>query len=410
MASSLKVAYLTDVEGMWNRLASFARDNPLLSLDEASGELSLGAETVFVFGGDAIDRGPQGRRLVQTLARAKERYADRVFLLAGNRDINKIRLWLELQDRPHPRSPESIRADKPALLRWIFENTMGAGDAFSMRAVELGAHVTDGEVVESYLEDLGPNGALARYLGLCQLGVRVGTTLFVHGAVTSQSLGFVPQKEWPEPDVDGWLEQLNRWYGDQIEAFRSRSFDLDGTPAWQGLVAYQAPKPGSRLNQASVVYGRLTDDLQNPHLPERAVVKRLVEQGVGRLVVGHTPAGDVPSVLRTSGFELVMADNSRARVDTGSYVALHEEMLEVRGSIVLDSQERAELHYRIALDEPSRVGCFDRTTGRLVKGPLTDGRVHLWRGLAGYAVEQLAVDPAEVGLGALQPSRFAAEE
>ena len=45
-----------------------------------------------MFGGDAIDRGPGGRRIVRTLLAARRRYGDRVILLAGNRDINKLRL------------------------------------------------------------------------------------------------------------------------------------------------------------------------------------------------------------------------------------------------------------------------------------------------------------------------------
>jgi hypothetical protein len=79
----------------------------------------------------------------------------------------------------------------------------------------------------------------------------------------------------------------------------------------------------------------------------------------------------------------------------------------VRGQTILDTKERAELSYRVVLGEPSPVGCIDGSSGRLVKGPLTDGRLYLWRGLPDYAVEQVAVDSAGLGLGTLRPSRFA---
>ena len=63
------IAYLTDVEGMWTRLASFALGNPLVRFDGDRLVVSDGA--IFVFGGDAIDRGPDSRRVVATLLEAK---------------------------------------------------------------------------------------------------------------------------------------------------------------------------------------------------------------------------------------------------------------------------------------------------------------------------------------------------
>ena len=64
------------------------------------GELTLAPGATLVFGGDAIDRGPAGRRVVAALLAAKRHYDDRVVLLAGNRDINKLRLHRELAGRP----------------------------------------------------------------------------------------------------------------------------------------------------------------------------------------------------------------------------------------------------------------------------------------------------------------------
>src|SRR5579862_9771528 len=96
-----KVAYLTDVEGRWDKIADFCDANPLVSLEE--GRLRVADGAVFVFGGDAIDRGPQARRVVRLLTEAKGAAPDRVVLLAGNRDINKMRLALELDGHPPDR-------------------------------------------------------------------------------------------------------------------------------------------------------------------------------------------------------------------------------------------------------------------------------------------------------------------
>src|SRR5690242_7335086 len=124
------VAYLTDVEGIWEKLASFCRDNPHVHL-EAGGRLVVRPGATFVYGGDAADRGPDGLRVVRTLLEAKRQQPSQVVLLAGNRDINKLRLARELRGSPLARTPADMRsAPRPVLLRWILENTMGARGAF----------------------------------------------------------------------------------------------------------------------------------------------------------------------------------------------------------------------------------------------------------------------------------------
>jgi len=49
-----------------------------------------------VFGGDLYDKGPYDIRLSQMLCDLKDKHPDRVWLLMGNRDINKLRLSSEL--------------------------------------------------------------------------------------------------------------------------------------------------------------------------------------------------------------------------------------------------------------------------------------------------------------------------
>ena len=99
---------------------SFTTGNPHVSLTD--GELRLGEGVTFVFGGDAIDRGAHGRRFVALLLAAQRRYGERVVLLAGNRDLNKLRLVTELGGQPHRLAPAtSTRAE---LLRWTLANTM----------------------------------------------------------------------------------------------------------------------------------------------------------------------------------------------------------------------------------------------------------------------------------------------
>ncbi|NMO15882.1 hypothetical protein HPC49_26885 [Pyxidicoccus fallax] len=405
---SKSVAYLTDVEGLWRKLTSFCQDNPLVSLVDGE-RLVVSPGATFVFGGDAIDRGPDGRRVVRTLLEARRRQPTQVVLLAGNRDINKLRLVRELHGHPLARTPAEMRsAPRPVLLRWIFENTMGARGAFEFRRAELarsGDTVSDEDVVDSYLEDLGPGGELREYLSACQLTHRIGNTLFLHGGLHEDSLGLVPSLGHVE-GVDAWSEALNRWYREQLESFAEGRFDAEGQPAWEPVIAYQAPTPGKRFNTASVVYGRMANEINHPSLPSAELIGTLTRSGIHRLVVGHTPSGDCPSLLLEDDFELLLADNSYGRVEGASRVFIGEDRVLLEGEVKLDDGRLEPFRHEHVLGDLS--GSFGRQladTGHLVKGPLRSGEWLLFRALPDYRVEQLAVDPGTLAGRPLVPAR-----
>ena len=388
------IAYITDLEGRWDKLERSCADNPHVTLQD--GALTLAPGVTFVFGGDAVDRGPAGRRILAALLAAKRRYGERVVLLAGNRDINKLRLHRELAGHPLPRAPSELHADRPGLLRWILANTMGARDAFDHRAAELraaGARADDEDVVDSFAADIAPGGLLAEYLSGACLAHRAGRTLFMHGGVTADSLGVIPGREHVE-DVDRWIAGLNGFYADQIAAFTAQRV-RDGVPEWTPIVAYQAPLPGTSMNQASVVYGRLADPHNDPRLPEPGVVDRLRRAGIERLVVGHTPVGDVPAVLRRDGFTLVMADNSHARLEWGLRLDLDDDHLAWSGRCRLDDGADVDVS-AVVDDRPSLVGTVTTDGARLVKAP-HDGGWLLFRALPERRVEQVvSADPGSV--------------
>jgi hypothetical protein len=402
------VAYLSDVEGIWEKLTSFCQDNPHVSL-EAGERLQVQPGATFVFGGDAIDRGPAGRRVLRVLLEAWRRQPSQVVLLAGNRDINKLRLMRELNGHPPPRMPAEVReASRPVQLRWIFENSMGARGAFGFRHVELvgtGTPVSDEEVVDSFLEDLAPGGLLRDYLAACRLVHRIGNTLFVHGGVHEHSVGRVPSRS-PVEGVDAWGEALNHWYLEQLEAFAEQRLDSEGTPAWQPLIAYQAPTPGERINTASVVYGRMADVHNHPTLPSQPLIDTLARAGIHRLVVGHTPSGDSPSVVRGEGFELVLADNSYGRVEGASQLFVRDDSVFVEGRARLDDGRVEQVRFQLALeDDTSAIGREVLDTGHLVKGPLDSGSWLLFRALPQQRIEQLSLSRGELAQRSLGRAR-----
>jgi hypothetical protein len=269
---------------------------------------------------------------------------------------------------------------------------MGAREAFEHRAAELradGAAAGDEDVVRSFAADVAPGGPLAEFLRHAQLAHVAGGTLFVHGGVTADSLGTIPGRERVE-DVHGWIAGLNEFYADQLAAFAEQRV-VGGVPAWEPIVDYQAPIRGTGANQASVVYGRLADAHNDPRLPELEVIERLKRAGIDRLVVGHTPVGDVPAVLRRDGFTLVMADNSYARLEWGVRVDVEAGRVAWSGRCRLD--DGAEHDVSAAIDDgPSPIGAVTGA-GQLIKARLADGWL-LFRALPGRQVEQLAArDP-----------------
>ena len=364
------IAYLTDVEGRWDKIVSFADGNPHVSLVEDA--LVLADGVTFVFGGDAIDRGPHGRKIVRTLLAARQRYGERVILLAGNRDINKLRLRRELD----------VAGPRGELLRKIFETTMGAPRAFAHRATELAAEGRanhDEAVVESYLADLA--GDLGAYLNAARLAYRSGATLFVHGGVTAESL--------VARDVDTWIAELAQFYENEMTVF-----GRGGIPA--ALIAYQAPLPGTHLNQASVVYARPTDEHGNPELPDASVIAKLRASGIERVVVGHTPSGDCPTIVRDDGFELVLGDNSYGRIELGSQLAFTDAETTVRGVTELDDGSHVRVAYSTHRTAPTLLGRRDGQTGQLVKAMLDGETYLLFRGLEDHRVEQVKIAAAEL--------------
>jgi hypothetical protein len=232
---------------------------------------------------------------------------------------------------------------------------------------------------------------LARYLASCQLAHREGDTLFVHGGVTNASLGYVPGTQRTLEDVDAWCVALNEFYATQCQAF------FAGEPSgYAALVAYQAPAAGTRENRASVVYGRSTDLNGAPTLPEPETIARLRRDGVARLVVGHTPVGDCPALLRDgAGFTLLAADNSYGRIEPGSQVFL-DERSHFRGETVLDGGARVPVMTRLDEEPTSPLGLRD-AHGRLVKARLVEGDYLLYRALPGHEVEQLAGSADAIG-------------
>jgi hypothetical protein len=119
----LLVSFTTDTEGNWEYFRRFVERAEGLEWKGMgpsgyAADIELKDGWRFIFGGDAVDKGNAvggSIRVVNSLLALKRRYPDRVTLLLGNRDLNKMRLTSELA--PSELAPELLpMLDGP---RWV---------------------------------------------------------------------------------------------------------------------------------------------------------------------------------------------------------------------------------------------------------------------------------------------------
>ena len=94
-SSPFEIAYVTDIEGDLDYFNRWLPKSRVLRYSRSDGELELEftqTNAYFVYGGDVVDRGEGSVRLLKLLVALKRKYPDRVYLLVGNRDLNKLRL------------------------------------------------------------------------------------------------------------------------------------------------------------------------------------------------------------------------------------------------------------------------------------------------------------------------------
>ena len=243
--SVLHIAYATDVEGnydYWQRYISLSKG---LSRDASTGRLLLQPSFAFVYGGDVCDRGSGDLRLLYDLNNLYDDYPRRVHFILGNRDVNKMRIPVEL----HPSylsSPGDVywiprksdcNQSAAQRLQWTLANTMGSPLAFEYRRTELkilkaaGSYesimssaakssaslaslalekkesaididkdtgISDNDIVQSYIDQIDTvDSPMSKYLLRGVIAVHFGDVLFCHGGLNENNFG------WLHPTYQG---------------------------------------------------------------------------------------------------------------------------------------------------------------------------------------------------------------
>ena len=516
----LRVSFVTDIEGdvdFFFRYVSIstvittckeqftrsARSHETLTSDDvASFQLDFlpqedGKEPHFVFGGDLFDHGPGDLRLAEALVKFKCRYPDRVHLIAGNRDLNKLRLLSELDSNvlelpaTHPgifypywqqakytttlsqfldqhgksqgnasgnaskygpldfvpkswrngpgMQPNSDEANPSFVdrLRWILRHTMGAANAFENRRHELeiiqGGHISDADVFKSFRDSVAQGGVVRDYLEQTQLMLILGDTMFLHGALRDENLGRVPSSQTAHTNAHQWCQALNQWHSEELRSWSSSKSDITMEPffrKWEtlnntssksaGMLSKRLPKDhpmrlrsgGSLMDYGvpggaegrSVVYSSWLDF---QHYPDPCaagsthVGSMLANAGIVRVITGHVPHGDCPTVLHCgdgdcikvsdendihegegkvtgkendSSFTVIMCDTTYCAGSPGDWHSRGKSVVEV----LVDTSECTSRHSLSANDMTDGCRSTVRMHGQLVDGSWYDLVVEDW--------------------------------
>jgi hypothetical protein len=396
--------YLTDIEGSAEFFDNFLSVSRILQRGK-DGRLEFRNEQDrFVFGGDCFDRGTGDLAIARMLVDLKKRHPDRVYLVLGNRDINKMKLTAELhptelsrkpEDVPRPyyipsearffsfedyvrrhKIPEKEHHSATHRLKWLLSHTMGCMPTFELRRKELALSrddqsldaISDEDVVQSFLDSLKPNGAVAEYLLHARPGAVVVDSRFGLGAFNTHWVGFAPDlhaiRVWPynrDDDVKSLAhhtEEERIWVGDtpvpgndiirhegaSIEDWMREliKFARAGVEEWLAQPTFDSadlPKPvaggntwGRRRGGSALlayphrsVMGSKTciistfvrnGSLQNVDL---GTVACLNAGGISRVLVGHQPSGETPSFICQPGVQVVCADSSYSSLRATTY-------------------------------------------------------------------------------------------
>jgi hypothetical protein len=380
----LVIEFITDVEGNWDYFLKLIELSQVLKWqgdDKGAwgpGKLILDDHGMLVFGGDSQDKGPGDIRVAKTLIDLKRRYPSRVFLILGNRDINKLRFHSELQEgedaslvdifwdkkaKPYQEYLAEKKSDAGSLsaLHWMLECNMGAQTAFQTRLQEIelltGETCSSEQVLESFRDSVKPDGSdpwMLEFIQLGQLAFVFEDCLFVHGGVHDLALGVVPGKGRVADNVGDWVMALNQWKDEQVQEFKSN-------PAWQpstpvrkrgGAALLEYAVPGGHDGTSIVCYNPFNNGNAQP--PSETVEAFLTSSGIARVCSGHQPHGQSPSIVRqpTSGLIMCMCDTS------------YSDMKASKDENPANNRGKAAAILRIRKDTVS------------VEGVLADGRAH----------------------------------
>ena len=315
-------------------------------------------------------------------------------------------------------------------IKYVLKETMGADGELERRQKELSLllkrEATEEEACASIVESCAPGGFMRRYIEEGRLSFLHRNTLFVHGGVLgagggrTDCVGCVPGKTEQCTDMVAWVDELHEWKEAQIAEWVAQPGWADpkqndptnaahvrgGRGLMDGYCVPQAKYP-------SVVMGRHLDGSGMPLNMPADVMLKLNKGGVLRLIVGHTPHGACPTVIRSGGpgmhapgMTVVMADTSfsdmTAADNRGGAVAEVQirsgDMVRVHG-VLQDGTTRYDYIVQddllVGMQEPTgrmelsgtEMKMTETAGRRFVKAPIEGGKEYLMCHVSGFTTK-----------------------
>jgi hypothetical protein len=233
---------------------------------------------------------------------------------------------------------------------------MGGAKVFENRRTELSilrnqpsAKISDQQVLDSIFYEI-EFGCFRKYLEVGQLCCTIGNTLFVHGAISEISAGFVPSRlgrltvgggaisdgalELFSEPIQVWEQEMIAFKNTMLKECYDHLHQLE-------LFSSNVRRPGESLlaygfrpamNYRTCIVDVFFDRNRNPIYPSEKTLRYLADNHISRVMVGHKPIGDHPFIIKTHldthPIEIVMADISYSAGNRRSDVAFQEIVIQ----------------------------------------------------------------------------------
>lgn len=421
-----KTVYLTDLEGRFEPLNQLIKDGTLVITPEGGLEFSS-PDTKLVFGGDLMDRGPHTIRLMKFISNLKQKYPDRVALIWGNRDLNKLSFaadreekMMQLQDGKYReylsakynsmdlaerngKTLESLNTAENQVTFWAEQ--YGLTKAIEFHQQELReirkAEVTYSEAAIDFADMISnPKREFFNYIRLGQLVHSEGTVVYLHGGLPAQN-GFVPDSSTIHDNFDSWQRDINSWAKEQINDFIKGLSQGQLGGRGRKLIFYGDALFDSTIKKVwnhdnSVIYGPRFKEDSNFRLPNESTLQWLKENGKTMVVLGHSPAGNIPTPLRGQDIFYVMADTSYSPNGVNTRITIDGEQIRVNGLL----ENGSAIDYTTsARDRSSPIGL--KFGDETVVAKTTEGKFVLFK-YVGYEKHERIVSASEVPFSSLK--------
>ncbi|MCT4641342.1 MAG: metallophosphoesterase [Bacteriovoracaceae bacterium] len=356
------VLYLTDIEGRFEKLQTFINKG---FIEYTSDGIDFThKKTKLIFGGDLTDRGNHSIRLRKLLLNLKQKHPDKVHLILGNRDLNKLKIIpmikeLDLSNIKYKQwlqgyiatKKTHLTADELHDLNLKKFDDMETKMTYSLQELNchvalqahkeelentLGKKITMLEASENYFEMLdNKNSDFWKYLRNSQIShiEKSGNhkILFIHGGLTKENLGYIPDLKKKVSNIEKWSQDLNKWAKSEINSL-SENIKLKSKIIEYGDAFWDHKNNKIIFNNKSVIYPRKYKNGNNYRLPPDEIQNLLIKQNITTVVQGHSPAATIPLVMKNdNGFSYLMADTSYTKNGIKSSLIIKDGKFHIEG-------------------------------------------------------------------------------